>query len=174
MKVNETEHNSNVCQLLLICELIYSIYQFQQGCPCWSLGQEHNFLCTSDNLTESTQTPCPCQCTTERSAVMSACRTPSGPECNITTSTLAFDQHFTTTAKGLLLLAEIVSVEWIWSVWLENILRCHHHNWADDKRLLLEQLIWHLMWGSDNNCNVYESHYHKYVFTWLREMTWCV
>lgn len=61
--------------------------------------------------TESTETETEtCQCTTERIAVMSAPRTPSGPESNITTSTLAFDQRFTTTAKGMLLLAEIVSV----------------------------------------------------------------
>ncbi|XP_049439817.1 CKLF-like MARVEL transmembrane domain-containing protein 8b isoform X6 [Epinephelus fuscoguttatus] len=50
----------------------------------------------------------------ERAAVMSAHRTPSVPECNISTSTLAFDQHFTTTAKGILLLAEIVFGMLVW------------------------------------------------------------
>ncbi|XP_070768678.1 CKLF-like MARVEL transmembrane domain-containing protein 8b [Enoplosus armatus] len=50
----------------------------------------------------------------ERAAVVSARRTPSVPECNISTSTLAFDQRFTTTAKGLLLLAEIVCGMLVW------------------------------------------------------------
>ncbi|XP_034553573.1 CKLF-like MARVEL transmembrane domain-containing protein 8 [Notolabrus celidotus] len=45
----------------------------------------------------------------DRAAVVTGHRTPP-PECNISTSTLAFDQHFTTTAKGTLLLAEIVFV----------------------------------------------------------------
>lgn len=46
----------------------------------------------------------------EGNALMSAGGTPLGPECNMATSTLAFDQRFTTTAKGILLLAEIVRV----------------------------------------------------------------
>ncbi|XP_051262461.1 CKLF-like MARVEL transmembrane domain-containing protein 8b [Dicentrarchus labrax] len=50
----------------------------------------------------------------ERNTVVSACRTPSALECNISTSTLAFDQHFTTTAKGILLLAEIVGGMLVW------------------------------------------------------------
>ncbi|XP_042345083.1 CKLF-like MARVEL transmembrane domain-containing protein 8b isoform X2 [Plectropomus leopardus] len=50
----------------------------------------------------------------ERAAVVSAPRSPSVPECNISTSTLAFDQHFTTTAKGILLLAEIVCGMLVW------------------------------------------------------------
>ncbi|KAM3614079.1 uncharacterized protein V6R79_009796 [Siganus canaliculatus] len=48
----------------------------------------------------------------ERNAA--ARRTPSAPECNISTSTLAFDQHFATTAQGLLLQAEIVSGMLVW------------------------------------------------------------
>lgn len=52
-----------------------------------------------------------CQCTMERAAVVSGRRSPSVPEYNISTSTLSFDQHFTTTAEGILLLAEIVSVK---------------------------------------------------------------
>lgn len=51
-----------------------------------------------------------CQWTMERAAVVSGCRNPSVPEYNISTSTLAFDQHFATTAKGFLLIAEIVSM----------------------------------------------------------------
>ncbi|KAM9353781.1 CKLF-like MARVEL transmembrane domain-containing protein 8b [Symphorus nematophorus] len=50
----------------------------------------------------------------DRNAVVSARRTPSVPECNISTSTLAFDQHFTTTTKGILLLAEIVFGMLVW------------------------------------------------------------
>lgn len=50
------------------------------------------------------------QSTMERAAVVSGCRGPSVPEYNTSTSTLAFDQHFTTNAKGILLLAEIVSL----------------------------------------------------------------
>ncbi|XP_036928861.1 CKLF-like MARVEL transmembrane domain-containing protein 8b isoform X1 [Acanthopagrus latus] len=50
----------------------------------------------------------------DRAAVVSARRTPSVPECNISTSTLAFDHHFTTTATGLLLLAEIVCGMLVW------------------------------------------------------------
>ncbi|KAF3691648.1 CKLF-like MARVEL transmembrane domain-containing protein 8 [Channa argus] len=48
----------------------------------------------------------------ERTAVMPGRRSP--PEYNISTSTLAFDQHFATTAKGLLLLAEIVCGMLVW------------------------------------------------------------
>ncbi|XP_022609091.1 CKLF-like MARVEL transmembrane domain-containing protein 8 [Seriola dumerili] len=54
------------------------------------------------------------QCTMERAAVVSGCRTPSVPEYNISTSTLAFNQHFITTAKGILLLAEIVCGMLVW------------------------------------------------------------
>ncbi|KAI4811719.1 hypothetical protein KUCAC02_014596, partial [Chaenocephalus aceratus] len=43
-----------------------------------------------------------------RAAVGWPRRTPSAPVCNISTPTLAFDQHFTTTATGKLHLAEIV------------------------------------------------------------------
>ncbi|XP_044062544.1 CKLF-like MARVEL transmembrane domain-containing protein 8b [Siniperca chuatsi] len=50
----------------------------------------------------------------ERAAVLSARRSPSVPQCNISTSTLAFDQHFTTTAKGILLMAEIVCGMLVW------------------------------------------------------------
>nr|XP_046256730.1 CKLF-like MARVEL transmembrane domain-containing protein 8b [Scatophagus argus] len=50
----------------------------------------------------------------ERNTVGSARRTPSGPEWNMSTSTLAFDQHFTATAKGLLLMAEIVCGMLVW------------------------------------------------------------
>ncbi|XP_071326189.1 CKLF-like MARVEL transmembrane domain-containing protein 8b [Trachinotus anak] len=50
----------------------------------------------------------------ERAAVVSGCRNPSVPEYNISTSTLAFDQHFTTTAKGILLMAEIVCGMLVW------------------------------------------------------------
>ncbi|XP_022046090.1 CKLF-like MARVEL transmembrane domain-containing protein 8b [Acanthochromis polyacanthus] len=50
----------------------------------------------------------------ERPAVVSTRRTPSVPEYNISTSTLAFDQHFTSTAKGILLMAEIVFGMLVW------------------------------------------------------------
>ncbi|XP_073340716.1 CKLF-like MARVEL transmembrane domain-containing protein 8b [Pagrus major] len=50
----------------------------------------------------------------DRAAVVSARRTPSVPECNISTSTLAFDHHFTTTTTGLLFLAEIVCGMLVW------------------------------------------------------------
>ncbi|XP_069549221.1 CKLF-like MARVEL transmembrane domain-containing protein 8b [Brachyistius frenatus] len=50
----------------------------------------------------------------DRPAVVSARRSPSVPDYNTSTSTLAFDQHFTTTAKGLLLLAEIVCGMFVW------------------------------------------------------------
>ncbi|XP_061574233.1 CKLF-like MARVEL transmembrane domain-containing protein 8b [Cololabis saira] len=45
---------------------------------------------------------------------MSSRRGPSLPQYNTSTSTLAFDQHFTTTAKGMLLLAEIVCGMLVW------------------------------------------------------------
>ncbi|XP_039973296.1 CKLF-like MARVEL transmembrane domain-containing protein 8b [Xiphias gladius] len=54
------------------------------------------------------------QSTMERAAVVSGCRGPSVPEYNTSTSTLAFDQHFTTNAKGILLLAEIVCGMLVW------------------------------------------------------------
>ncbi|XP_070692272.1 CKLF-like MARVEL transmembrane domain-containing protein 8b [Pempheris klunzingeri] len=50
----------------------------------------------------------------DRHAVVSARRTPSAPECNISTSTLAFDKHFTTTSRGVLHLAEIVFGMLVW------------------------------------------------------------
>ncbi|XP_029958637.1 CKLF-like MARVEL transmembrane domain-containing protein 8b [Salarias fasciatus] len=50
----------------------------------------------------------------ERPAVVSGPRSPSGPEYHNATSTLAFDQHFTSTAKGRLLLAEIVCGMLVW------------------------------------------------------------
>ncbi|XP_003966005.2 CKLF-like MARVEL transmembrane domain-containing protein 8b [Takifugu rubripes] len=50
----------------------------------------------------------------ERNAAISVHETPSGPERTIANSTLAFDQPFTTTAKGLLLLAEILSGTMVW------------------------------------------------------------
>ncbi|XP_074540360.1 CKLF-like MARVEL transmembrane domain-containing protein 8b [Halichoeres trimaculatus] len=50
----------------------------------------------------------------DRAAVVVGHRTPTAPECNISTSTLAFDQHFTKTAKGKLLLAEIVFGMLVW------------------------------------------------------------
>ncbi|AWO96960.1 putative CKLF-like MARVEL transmembrane domain-containing protein 8 [Scophthalmus maximus] len=43
----------------------------------------------------------------ERPAEVSERRSPSVPDYNVSTSTLAFDRHFTRTAKGILLLAEI-------------------------------------------------------------------
>ncbi|XP_029307830.1 CKLF-like MARVEL transmembrane domain-containing protein 8b [Cottoperca gobio] len=50
----------------------------------------------------------------DRATVVSASRSPSAPECNISTSTLAFDRHFTTTATGKLHLAEIVCGMLVW------------------------------------------------------------
>ncbi|CAK6954333.1 CKLF-like MARVEL transmembrane domain-containing protein 8b [Scomber scombrus] len=50
----------------------------------------------------------------ERAAVTLARRSPPVPEYNTSTSTLAFDQHFTMTAKGILLLAEIVFGMLVW------------------------------------------------------------
>ncbi|XP_028281468.1 CKLF-like MARVEL transmembrane domain-containing protein 8b [Parambassis ranga] len=50
----------------------------------------------------------------ERPAGVSARRSPSLPDYNVSTSTLAFDQHFTTTPKGILLLAEIVCGMLVW------------------------------------------------------------
>lgn len=102
--------------LLLQCKFVNFLKTQQgkksvilEGCPCWILRQEDNFLCNSHNPTENTHR-LPAECIMERAVVVSARRTPSVPECNISTSTLAFDQHFTTNAKGILLLAEIVSV----------------------------------------------------------------
>ncbi|KAM8846470.1 CKLF-like MARVEL transmembrane domain-containing protein 8b [Synchiropus picturatus] len=45
---------------------------------------------------------------------MLATRSPSLPACAIPTSTLAFDQHFTRTARGILLMAEIVCGMLVW------------------------------------------------------------
>uniref|UniRef100_UPI0037E72B9F CKLF-like MARVEL transmembrane domain-containing protein 8b n=1 Tax=Semicossyphus pulcher TaxID=241346 RepID=UPI0037E72B9F len=50
----------------------------------------------------------------DRAAVGTGRRTPTVPECNISTSTLAFDQRFTSTAKGILHLAEIVCGMLVW------------------------------------------------------------
>ncbi|XP_054869308.1 CKLF-like MARVEL transmembrane domain-containing protein 8b [Amphiprion ocellaris] len=50
----------------------------------------------------------------ERPAVVSTRRSPSVPQYNISTSTLAFDQHFTSTTKGILLMAEIVFGMLVW------------------------------------------------------------
>nr|XP_020452550.1 CKLF-like MARVEL transmembrane domain-containing protein 8 [Monopterus albus] len=50
----------------------------------------------------------------EGAAVVSARRSPPVPEYNVSTSTLAFDQHFTMTAKGILLLAEIMCGMLVW------------------------------------------------------------
>lgn len=50
-----------------------------------------------------------CRCIMERTTAVPTCRGPQLPLSNTSTSTLAFDQHFTTTAAGKLLLAEIVS-----------------------------------------------------------------
>lgn len=111
--------------------------------------------------TVSKHTDCLRQCTMERNAVP-ARRSPSVPECNISTSTMAFDQHFTTTAKGILLLAEIVSVnvdfktfsiwrlslenpQWFWKVIITTKLMT--------KRYFL--VIIHLISG--DNFNVYET-----------------
>ncbi|KAM4579632.1 CKLF-like MARVEL transmembrane domain-containing protein 8b isoform 2-T2 [Odontesthes bonariensis] len=73
---------------------------------------EHNFLCSSDNLRESTLALCPG--IMERLAVGTTRRGPSLPPYNTSTSTLAFDQHFTTTARGILHLAEIVCGMLVW------------------------------------------------------------
>ncbi|XP_047454175.1 CKLF-like MARVEL transmembrane domain-containing protein 8b, partial [Mugil cephalus] len=54
------------------------------------------------------------QCIMERPAVATARRSPTVPDYNTSTSTLAFDQHFTTTGKGILLLAEIVCGMLVW------------------------------------------------------------
>lgn len=50
------------------------------------------------------------QCIMERPAAVPVHRSPSVPDYNTSTFTLAFDKHFTATAQGLLLQAEIVSV----------------------------------------------------------------
>ncbi|XP_061800933.1 CKLF-like MARVEL transmembrane domain-containing protein 8b [Nerophis lumbriciformis] len=41
-------------------------------------------------------------------------RPPALPECNVSPSTLAFDQRFTSTAQGILLIAEIVCGIMVW------------------------------------------------------------
>ncbi|XP_047212676.1 CKLF-like MARVEL transmembrane domain-containing protein 8b isoform X2 [Girardinichthys multiradiatus] len=50
----------------------------------------------------------------DRTAVVPTRRGSSLPQFNTSTSTLAFDQHFTTNAKGILLLAEILSGMLVW------------------------------------------------------------
>ncbi|XP_017265402.1 CKLF-like MARVEL transmembrane domain-containing protein 8b [Kryptolebias marmoratus] len=50
----------------------------------------------------------------DRTTVVSTRREPQLPQCNTSTSTLAFDQHFTTTTRGKLLLAEIVCGMMAW------------------------------------------------------------
>lgn len=46
--LNQNERNKAwpECLVYLKCDLIVCIFQFPEGCPCWSLGQERNFLCT--------------------------------------------------------------------------------------------------------------------------------
>lgn len=103
--------------------LINSFYLLQQGCPWWGLGQELPLL---QRQTDREHVARPRQCTMERHAMMPAYRSPSEPDCNISTSTLAFDQRFTTTAKGSLLSTEIVSVKQI--LWLQKHYYSHHQN----------------------------------------------
>ncbi|KAM4568833.1 CKLF-like MARVEL transmembrane domain-containing protein 8b [Fundulus diaphanus] len=50
----------------------------------------------------------------DRTAVVPTRRLSSLPHFNTSTSTLAFDQHFTTNAKGILLLVEILSGMLVW------------------------------------------------------------
>ncbi|XP_075868927.1 CKLF-like MARVEL transmembrane domain-containing protein 8b [Nelusetta ayraudi] len=50
----------------------------------------------------------------EQNAMMPTYRSPQGPDCSTPTSTLAFDHNFTTTARGSLLLIEIVSGMMVW------------------------------------------------------------
>ncbi|XP_004568154.2 CKLF-like MARVEL transmembrane domain-containing protein 8b [Maylandia zebra] len=50
----------------------------------------------------------------ERPVAVSVRRSPSLPDYNTSTSTLAFDQHFTTTLKGILLQAEIICGMLVW------------------------------------------------------------
>ncbi|MEQ2287659.1 hypothetical protein AMECASPLE_014942 [Ameca splendens] len=66
-------------------------------------GREQHFLCCSNSLGKSSQF----LCIMDRTAVVPTRRGSSLPQFNTSTSTLAFDQHFTTNAKGILLLAEI-------------------------------------------------------------------
>ncbi|KAM4735276.1 LOW QUALITY PROTEIN: CKLF-like MARVEL transmembrane domain-containing protein 8b [Anableps anableps] len=54
-----------------------------------------------------------CPCIMDRTAVVPTRRVSSLPQFNISTSTLAFDQHFNN-AKGILLLAEILSGMLVW------------------------------------------------------------
>ncbi|XP_023186655.1 CKLF-like MARVEL transmembrane domain-containing protein 8 isoform X1 [Xiphophorus maculatus] len=53
-------------------------------------------------------------CIMDRTAAAPTRRVSSLPQFNISTSTLAFDQHFTTNAKGILLLAEILTGMLVW------------------------------------------------------------
>ncbi|XP_038131849.1 CKLF-like MARVEL transmembrane domain-containing protein 8b [Cyprinodon tularosa] len=50
----------------------------------------------------------------DRTAVVMNSRDSSLPQFNTSTSTLAFDQHFTTNTTGILLLAEILSGMLVW------------------------------------------------------------
>lgn len=89
------------CTISMSC-----IYQFQQRGVFW-------YRNTTSSVTRTVgpkHTGRLCKSTMERNTVILAHGTPSGPERTIANSTLAFDQPFTTTAKGLLLLAEIVRV----------------------------------------------------------------
>lgn len=85
---------------------VFFLFLLQPGWrPWWSPGQELPL----------SQSPaawgrhCPCQCSMEQNAMMPTYRSPPGPDCSTPTSTLAFDHNFTTTARGSLLLVEIVS-----------------------------------------------------------------
>ncbi|XP_043973798.1 CKLF-like MARVEL transmembrane domain-containing protein 8b isoform X1 [Gambusia affinis] len=55
-----------------------------------------------------------CPCIMDRTAAAPNRRVSSLPQFNISTSTLAFDQHFTTNAKGILLLVEILTGMLVW------------------------------------------------------------
>ncbi|CAJ1062069.1 CKLF-like MARVEL transmembrane domain-containing protein 8%2C partial [Xyrichtys novacula] len=101
---------------LLMCEQKYCAYRTGEG---WGGGS----LMKSGTGTELPLQPKQSdwkhsayhqECTMERAAAATGRRTPTAPECNISTSTLAFDQHFTTTAKGTLHLAEIVFGMLVW------------------------------------------------------------
>ncbi|XP_061675881.1 CKLF-like MARVEL transmembrane domain-containing protein 8b [Syngnathoides biaculeatus] len=50
----------------------------------------------------------------EGSSIALARRPPTPPQCSISPSTLAFDQRFTSTANGILLLAEMVCGMLVW------------------------------------------------------------
>ncbi|KAK5619126.1 hypothetical protein CRENBAI_025787 [Crenichthys baileyi] len=73
-------------------------------------GREQHFLCCGNSLGKSSQF----LCIMDRTAVVPTRRGSSLPQFNTSTSTLAFDQHFTTNAKGILLLAEILSGMLVW------------------------------------------------------------